>query len=836
MNGVLAQYETPFADVFIREQEEAPAENGLLGNNFTFEIDSPFSRTYEAAERDAANPAGAEYVNLLSELNDAEFTETLYELANEVEDTWRSKVSNELAMGSNYIPFVTRQANEYFDPLLRETHSMIDRVSQHYTGNNLADHSQADFESFFDRLEFNHGSFSPVQEQFFGKIFNKVKSAVKTGIDLAKKGVAAVGKILPVNIILNKIKGLVRPLLDKVLKFAIGKLPQNLRPYAQTLAKKFLNLETETAAEPNQLESDLEAVQMEFDNHIAQLVFSGNEGETDHTVAEYELSFENIDRLSSYETGGYAEKQSYQASREQFIDELKALQPGDSPAPAIERFLPAALIALQPVIKMALGIIGRQKVINFLAGLLAKLVEKYVPANVAKPLAASIIDVGMSAIGFETAETGKPDLAYEAIANTIEGTVQHMTGLDEAALQDHEALTMQLLEAFEQAAADHFPPQYIREELRPTKQKALWVSMPRIGAVKMYKKFTHVYEISLDPKTAATVKTYRNLPLSNFLKDKYGIDTSKTVRAKVHIYEIVAGGKLTAISRFENLPGLNPRQPRAWVQLLPLTAEASAMLLKESSLGRDVPARTTATRFRATAGQRFYFLEIDGARLRIPQVKRTDHRTTENGQPVAGTESRSADVQAILNFVKSEIRLNYYFSEEDANGIVENLNKSDFLTAAMHVRNAVKVVLKDILKKNIGSKVKIVHEAVPELYLEHISDQQEQFAPLDMLGKVAGKEMIGKLLEALTEKLSGKAYDAVVAFFRARAAEFKTAQAAPQDGVTIKLVWTNVQGMSAIRAIIGAIRGNLSLGNLSDLSLPNITAPEISIVADKKFD
>lgn len=105
-----------------------------------------------------------------------------------------------------------------------------------------------------------------------------------------------------------------------------------------------------------------------------------------------------------------------------------------------------------------------------------------------------------------------------------------------------------------------------------------------------------------------------------------------------------------------------------------------------------------------------------------------------------------------------------------------------------------------------------------------------------MLGKVAGKEMIGKLVEALTEKLSGKAYDAVAAFFRARAAEFKTAQAAPQDGVTIKLAWTNVQGMSAIRTIIGAIRGNLSLGNLSDLSFPNITTPEISIVADKKFD
>ncbi|MET7258952.1 hypothetical protein [Dyadobacter fermentans] len=836
MNGVLSQYETPFADVFVREQEEAPAETGTQGNNYIFEIDSPFSRTYETADRDAASPLSTGYVSLLSELNDAEFTETLYELANEVEDTWRSKVSNELAMGSNYIPFVTRQANEYFEPLLRETTGMIDKVSEHFTGNNLADHSMAELENYFDRLEFNHGTFSPVQEQFFGKIFNKVKSAVKTGIDLAKKGVAAVGKLLPVNVILNKIKGLVKPLLEKVLKFAIGKLPQNLRPYAQTLSKKYLNLEAEAGGDVDQREADLEAVQMEFDHHIAQLVFSANESETDHIVSEYELSFENIERLTSYETGGYVEKQSYPAAREQFIGELKALQPGESPAPAIEKFLPAALIALQPVIKMALTIIGRQKVINFLAGLLAKLVEKYVPANVAKPLAASIIDVGMSAIGFETAETGKTDLAYEAIANTVEGTIQHMTGLDEAALNDQEALTMHLLEAFEQAAADHFPPQYIREELRPTKQKALWVSMPRGGAVKLYKKFTHVYEITIDPKTAGTVKTYRNLPLSNFLKDKYGIDTSKPVKAKVHIYEIASGGKLSAISRFENLPGLNARQPKAWVQLLPLNSEASAMLLKEPALGRNVPARKTATRFRATAGQRFYYLEIDGARLRIPQVKRTSHRTVENGQPVAGTESRSADVQVVLNFVKSEIRLNYYFSEEDASGIVENLNKGDFLTAGMHIRNAVKGVLGDILRKNIGSKVKIVHEAVPELYFEHIGDQQEQFAALDVLGKMAGKDMMGKIVQAMTEKLSGKAYDAVVAFFKARAAEFKTAQAAPQDGVTIKLVWTNVQGMSAIKTVISAIRGNLSLGSLSDLSFPNLTAPEVSIVADKKFD
>ncbi|MBL0133787.1 MAG: hypothetical protein IPP79_07180 [Chitinophagaceae bacterium] len=100
--------------------------------------------------------------------------------------------------------------------------------------------------------------------------------------------------------------------------------------------------------------------------------------------------------------------------------------------------------------------------IDFLAGLLAKLVEKYVPENVAKPLASSIIDVGMSAIGFETYELQKSDIAYEAIANTIQETIQNMGELNEASLNNSEDLTMQLLEAFEVAAANNFL-QYIRK-------------------------------------------------------------------------------------------------------------------------------------------------------------------------------------------------------------------------------------------------------------------------------------------------------------------------------------------------------------------------------------
>ena len=831
----LDQYETPFADVPV--MREAIPQNLSVDNFFTDyfkEVESPFSRTYEATSAsNVITPAGEEYVELLGELHDTEFQETLYNLANEVEDTWRSKVSNELAMGSNYIPFATQEARSYFAPIMNETNSMIDRVAQHFSGNNLADHSEASVETFFETLEFAHGQYTPAQEQFFGKIFDKVKSVVKKGVDLAKKGVAAVGKIMPIGIVLNKIKGLVKPLLDKVLKFAIGKLPKKLQPHAQTLAKKFLNLEVEGENTGDaQAESGLDGVQSELDNHIAQLVFSDSEEQAETAVMSYESSDETLERENNYETG-YANTPSLSEARQQFINELKNLQDGESPAPAIEKFLPAAILALQPVIKIAISIIGRQKVINFLAGLLAKLVSKYVPENVAQPLAASIIDVGMSAIGFEVHETGKSDLAYEAIANTIEETVQNMNNLNEAALNDSEALSMHLLEAFEQAAANNFPSQYIKEELRPTKQKAVWVAMPRHIPVKFYKKFTHVYDVTIDPQTASAVTTFRSLPLANFLRDKYGLDTSKPIKAKAHLYEMNRNGRLSLISKFEKLPGLNAKQPKAWVQLLPLTKQAASLLLKEPALGKDLAVKNLSNRFKSAPGQRFYYLEIDGARLRIPPVNRSKHKHAENGQPPAGIESRSADIQGVINFIKAEIKLNYYFSEEDAKDVVEKLNKNDHLGAAISIRQSVRNVLNDILIKNISTKVKIIHEAIPELFLENYPDQE---SPLDMLGKVAGKEIISKLVEKLIDKFATAAYEAVVNFFKARAAEFKEAQAQPQDGVTVKLTWTNIPGMSTIRTIINAIRGNLSIGNLTDITMPSLPVPDIKIVADKKFD
>lgn len=838
-HGAMNYYETPFADSPVaKEAPEMNVSSEDFFSNYFKEAESPFSRTYEAPnEGGAVSEAGEAYVNLVAELNNSAFSETLYELASEVEDTWRSKVSDEIAMGENYIPFAIQQSREYFAPLIKETEAMIDRVAQQFGGNNFADQSEAELENYFANLEFAHNNYSPVQEQFFDKVLNKVKSVVKAGVNLAKKGISAVGKLLPIGVVLKKLKGLIKPLLDKVLKFALGKLPKKLQPYARTLAKKFLGVEvSEVDSASFETGNQLEDIQTELDNHIAQLLFAPNDNEADSSITSYEMSFETMERTGNYETG-YQQLPSIESARQQFINELKNLQTGENPAPAIERFLPAVILALQPVIKMAITLIGRQKVINFLAGLLAKLVSRYVPQAVAKPLATSIIDVGMAAIGFETYEMNRSDLAYEAIANTIEETIQQMDGLSESSINDSEELSMQLLEAFEHAAADNFPAQYIREELRPSKHHGVWVGMPRGVQAPLYKKFTHVYDITIDPKTALVVKAYRELPLANFLKDKYGLDVSKPVKAKVHLYEVRKGTKLSAIAKLEKLPGLNAKQPKAWIQLLPLTKQAASLLLKEHAIVSDHRKHHTRKKLVASAGQRFYFLEIEGARLRMPAVKRIDHRHDDGHGHAPSTESHSADAQAVINFTRSEIKLNYYFSEEDAKAIVEKLNTNDLLGAAMSIKHSVKEVLHQILTKNVATKVKIIHEALPQLYLENYSHElEEQLSPSDALGKIAGKEILSTIIGKLTALVSEHAYQAILKFFKARAAEFKAAQAEPQDGITIKLTWNNISGMSTIRTIINAIRGDLSLGDISGLSMPSLPQPELKIVADKKFD
>ena len=829
----LAEYETPFADVSIkREEEHQPLQ--VPGENFFAEMESPFRQGFEPESANKLHPLASEYVQLAGELNNQEFNNNLYQLAAELEVHFSSKISDEAAMGAQYMPFVNQEAQQYFEPLISETEKALDRVSQYFSGNSLAEHSESEVEQFFNQFAPPFG-YTPAQEDFFKSVFKKVRSVVKKGVDLAKKGISVVGKLLPINLVLNRLKGMIRPLLNRVLQFAIGKLPKQLQPHAQNLAKRFLNLESEDLENYDEATTggELESIQTEFDNYIAQLAFAQNEEEAEQLVADFEHSSHSLGR-EAYESN----MPSLEVARQQLVDDLKDLKEGESATPAIERFIPAVIMALRPVIRTAISIIGRQKVINFLAGLLAKLVQKYVPRDVVQPLAANIIDIGMTAIGFETYETERADVGYEAIVNTLQETIQNMESLNEDLLNNEQGLAAATLEAFETAAANNFPAHYIKKHLLPSGVQGIWILKPRKGPKHFYKKYTQVFTTIIEPKMAKAVKTFGGVPLANFLRDNLGLDVTKAIHARVHLYESVPGTQLSHISNHEKrVPGLSVNY--GYLQLHPLTICTAAILIKEPCLGSETPSAFTKDRTKIGVGQRFYYLEINGARLRVapsapkPAAKDPGREQPRPLMPLEKPGDKPAlgsDIQGVINFPKAEIRLNYFFSEEEAKTVVEKLNRSDYFGAAYSIRYSVRNVLHGILLNNVGSKVKIIHEAIPELYLESIQDKQEQFLA------AAGKEALGKIVGSLIEKIAEAAYQGVVNYFKARAAEFKQAQAEPADGVTVKIIYVNVPGMSKIAAVINALRGTFSVGNLLDLTLPSIPGPEVQVRAGKNFD
>ncbi|MCY7362772.1 MAG: hypothetical protein LH629_12010, partial [Ignavibacteria bacterium] len=257
-------------------------------------------------------------------------------------------------------------------------------------------------------------------------------------------------------------------------------------------------------------------------------------------------------------------------------------------------------------------------------------------------------------------------------------------------------------------------------------------------------------------------------------------------------------------------------------------------------------AEYTTRRPHTAVGQRFFYLEITGARLKCATVSVEGHKHTEDPSKPSvrsfiSITPNSSDIQGVLNFVKSEIRFNYFLSEEDAKTLAQKLNAKDYAGAFINIRYSIKNILHGILVRNIESKVKIVHESMPEMFLEHSNDNQEQF--LSGIGKQIGgfalsaaKDAIKNIVEKLINKIADLAYNAVINYFKTRVSELISEQSKPQDGVTIKIIWFNVPGMSAISAILNVYKGRLSLGNITDLVLPSLSTPEIKIEAGKKFD
>src|SRR5207237_9660072 len=124
------------------------------------------------------------------------------------------------------------------------------------------------------------------------------QSSAKGAITVVKRCLAAVSKFLPLGWIFHRLKPLIRPLLQRVLQFALDRLPAPLRPIASKLAARLfgqigmgeaeVEAQAQAASETGEAlaHPDPDSIQREFDARVASLFFARDEADRETIPGE----------------------------------------------------------------------------------------------------------------------------------------------------------------------------------------------------------------------------------------------------------------------------------------------------------------------------------------------------------------------------------------------------------------------------------------------------------------------------------------------------------------------------------------------------------------------
>lgn len=785
------QLESPFLDRYEPEKAEEGGSVPAAESSIWQELESPFVSHLEMETHEGEDPQAKLYAQLLSELQDEEFGEAINNLVQEAAAVYEGQLSQNFGDSEVQRAAAEDAVREYLEPLVQETEALLETIGQAFSGHDISTMSEDELDEFFDQFEPTRSDLSPAFEDFLKGVKNKSKKSGKGISSLFKKGLKIATAIGTggMSLVLGKLKKFARPLLMRVLKTSVGKLPPKLRPAATGLAKKFASAGEGEAAyeyESTQTEttgSEFEDIQKEFDVQVVNSLVADSLEESEAAVTEYQGGPEEV---------GVNEYDVLQESRAKFAEQISRAQDAEDVKPALEEFIPAILAAL----RIGIRIIGRPRVVNFLSGLVAKLIGRFVGKDLAQTLSRAIVDAGLRIMSMETSEQTETRVGGNAIAATVEETIERIAALPETVFEDFELLEAYTLEAFEQAAASNFPPEMIKPELREAATNGTWVLMPVNGKRKFYKKYTVIFEKTVTPQVAANIKTFDGQSLMTVLRDLFNLDPTKDIKAKIHLYEAIPGTWLSRISLFEkNVPGMGSAAAGAWSQIHPLTPEAAAALLGEPGLGREVPARFLQDRNLIQVGQRFYYLEIEGARpILSPMLK----------------PRRSSRVLVRVDCPKNQIRVALFLGERDAQGVSAKLRQNSPWSA---VARAFTSLLSSIRRNfSLRRNVRIIHEAVTmEDYAGLVGVAARGLSGLSGLassvggavgrafGRVAGSAGrgtgAGVLPQALTSVIADKLMEwclkKIGEYLKERKTEFIKATENPADGVTILITFAN---------------------------------------------
>lgn len=752
--------QAPFLDVssFIAEEvSRLPLETSAPPS-------SPFLSLYESEEGGGlVDPETEEYVAFLNEFYDEEFHQALSTLVNEAAAIYETSFPHEQEDPQTIAYQAERLLNQHFAPLVAEAETKLEALARELSQRDPNTLTEDEIETIVDRYQ-PAVELTPNFEEFLGKLWKGVKKVASKAVDLAKKGVSFAAK-LGLGPILNKLKAFIKPLLKRVVQTAIDKLPSQLQPIAQKLAEKvpFLNEfeESHNHASSNAATCNACRIQHEFNQQVANVLFARSEVEQDLEVARV---------LTEHDGDNTYPLAELDRARGQFVENLRRLKEGEDPTPHVENFLPAIL----PALRIGLKLIGRKRVVGFLANLLGKLIGKFVDPQHAGPLSQAIVDAGLKLLQLETTPEDAAQAAAEAVAATVEETMRRVAAAPDYVLDNQELLEGFALEAFEHAAAANLPPvlpagTYVKRPdlVEAKKHGGTWVMMPR-GRRKRYKKFSRRIPTRLTPHKVLNLDTSEGNSLGEVLEEQLGVEPGEEVEAFVHLYEAIPGTSLSDISRLENnTVGLDNEHG----QLHPLTIEAAELLLGEPGLGRETNGGNASDQHTATAGQRFYHVQIPGKRaLTVPgRAGRTKKRGPTR-------------VRLILDFPKNEIRIYLFLSEIRAQEVAVKLRQHTHLGMVVaRLGHLAERGLRKALTRGFG-RLKIIHDTVtPDQWV----------AAFQQLPSVVPETFLGRLQEWVLKGLT--------AHLKQHGEEFIKAAEDTADGVTIMITLGNPPGFPQLR-------------------------------------
>lgn len=427
---------------------------------------------------------------LAAELEDEEFGEAVQGLVDEAAGRHLTSVA-QWSSESEAPALATGEVEAWLSGLATEADRLLEQLEFRFAERGADSLQEGEVEAAVAEALAGHGGSMPAEEQFLGAIIRKAGKLAKGVASVVKRGLATVGKLLPLGRLFGLLRKLVAPLLRRVLTVARGRLPANLRPAADLLARKLGAGEAED-------EGPVPALVSSFDASLGALALAGNEAAVGEVLseAEAEAAGEAEDRLGALDT-----------ARAGLAAAIARAAPGEVLTAEVEQFIPAVMAAM-PLIKAGVGLLGRDKLVRFLAGRLAGLIRPHVGPEAGDALSRAIADLGLRGLSLET--EAPATLGAEAMVSMLEDTVRAVGELPAESLAEPLRLEAEVQEAFAEAAARHVPAQLLRGDLGMREaedgQGGVWILMPRSTRRSYrYRKYSRVCPVTLTRPLARAV-------------------------------------------------------------------------------------------------------------------------------------------------------------------------------------------------------------------------------------------------------------------------------------------------------------------------------------------